>query len=110
MQEERLERRADQIEKELRDAIAVEPYPFYTDLEVTCDFCYRKTTRVRVKLVKDPNGIFDDCIACLSCIDTRNLTLSNSEKALDFEARTIAILRIRKSTQVELPDESIERR
>jgi hypothetical protein len=89
---------ADRIEQELRDAIATEPYPFYTNLDDACDFCFKPKTRLELKIVIDPREIFDESRACDDCIKKEGLVISNSDKALDYEARTIAIMRIRQGT------------
>ncbi|MGA9173640.1 MAG: hypothetical protein WBZ33_06690 [Thermoactinomyces sp.] len=89
---------ADQIEQELRDAITTEPYPFYTNMDDACDFCLKPKTRQELKIVIDPREIFDESRACMECVESEGLEISNSDLALDYEARTIAIMRIRSST------------
>jgi hypothetical protein len=93
---------ADRIEQELRDAISTEPYPFYTNMEDACDFCYQFTIREEIRIVIDPRyGYFVEVKACWDCIHGNQLKISDTERALDYEARTIAIRRIRHSTTLE---------
>lgn len=96
---------ADKIEKEIRSIIEVEPNSHYTNMKVDCSFCYQTYSRLNIRVVVDPYGWFDDGRhACFDCIEKNNLKLSDSELAIDFEARTIAITRILRSTTVELLD------
>lgn len=92
----RVERLADQIEEEILNAIREGgPQPYYTEMYLNCALCYQEKKRTELRVTKDPEQIFDEFAVCFECIAQRNLTISHSERALDFEARTFAILRIK---------------
>lgn len=97
MDHEYILRLADQIEQELRDTIATEPYPYYTDMSSFCFFCWSEKTRDDTLIVYDERS--EKCTfeskACLDCIQEKRLKVSDSEDAIDYLARTIAISRIR---------------
>lgn len=99
--EEKLKIMTDRIEAQLRKIIATEPNPIYTDLSDCCCFCNGWTTRLKLTIVEDPSGLYDDgAPACQKCIERRKLRPLNNAKALEYRARAEAILRIRKGTEV----------
>ncbi|MBA4548327.1 MULTISPECIES: hypothetical protein [Thermoactinomyces] len=92
----RVERLAEQIEAEILNAIREGgPQPYYTEMYLNCAICYQEKKRTELRIAEDPDQIFDEFAVCFDCIARRNLMLSHSERALDFEARTLAILRIK---------------
>lgn len=108
LKEEKLRMLTDRIESQLRKAIATDPNPIYTNLSDCCYFCNTWTTTLRLTIVEDPSGLYDDgAPACEKCIERRNLRPLDNMKALEYEARTRAVVRIRKGTGTIL---SIERR
>lgn len=89
------DRLVDQIEQEILNAIREGgPQPYYTEMYLHCSICYKKKKRTELRITKDPEQIYDEFAVCLHCIDKFDLTVSNSERALDFKARTHAIMRI----------------
>ncbi|MBA4602160.1 hypothetical protein [Thermoactinomyces mirandus] len=89
------DRLVDQIEQEILNAIReCGPQPYYTEMYLHCSICYKKKKRTELRITKDPEQIYDEFAVCLHCIDKLNLTVSKSERALDFKARTYAIMRI----------------
>lgn len=96
---DKLKMLTDRIEAQLRKIIAQDPNPVYTDLSDCCCFCNRWTTCLHLTIVEDPSGLYDDgAPACQKCIERYNLKPLSNAKALEYAARTEAIMRIRRGT------------
>ncbi|SEN11735.1 hypothetical protein [Lihuaxuella thermophila] len=80
------------IERELRDMIMKGPQHSLTSLTAFCACCLEFRHRKDVRLVKMAG---DELSVCLGCINKRGLTESGSTEALEYQERTLAILKIR---------------
>ncbi|SEN67477.1 hypothetical protein [Lihuaxuella thermophila] len=88
---------ANKIERELREAILIEPHPCYTKMELYCEVCLKTKSRLELRLVvPDEKRVVDDYMACHDCIKQQNIRVPDAERSLEFEVRTIAIIRIRR--------------
>lgn len=94
--QELINRLADKIEQALRRTIATDPHPCYTRIDSFCYYCLKVKPRTEIRLlVKNPDNLVDDDQICVDCIERNNVEIPDSERSLEFEARTLAIMRIR---------------
>lgn len=98
---EKIKRLADIEEQRLRKIIATDPHPAYTAMDDYCDVCYQRLNRIHIRIVEDFKDLDDTGIkGCLNCIKNHNLKVLDNKKALEYEAMTEAIRRIKKGTQI----------
>lgn len=82
----------DSIERYYRKLMHLNPLPPSTDF---CAYCFTTKDRRVMHICEPAKSYIGEMPACRDCIEKLNLTISNSEEALDYDARTKAILRIR---------------
>jgi hypothetical protein len=70
------------------------PEPYLTDLTGYCRFCGSRKSRTGLKLVLDLDTDLE-LPACFQCIEEQQLPVSTTRNALEFEAITQAILRLK---------------
>lgn len=90
--EELIRQLALKIEDELRDTIMKGPHPSLTSLTAFCACCLEFRHRKDVRMVKMEG---DEFPICLDCMEKRKWKESDSIEALEYQARTIAIMRIK---------------
>ncbi|SEN39998.1 hypothetical protein [Lihuaxuella thermophila] len=86
---------ADKIERELRQTIMTHPQPCLTENYAFCEVCLNWTWRKDVRLVVEGPGDTISKRVCKDCIQKHQIQVPDCESSLEFEARTIAIERIR---------------
>ncbi|SEN51988.1 hypothetical protein [Lihuaxuella thermophila] len=91
-QEEFIKQLSYKIEEELRDMIMKGPHPSLTTLVAFCQVCLNFRDRRDCALVDLPGG---ETLVCKMCREKRGLKESQSSEALEYQAMTLAILRIR---------------
>lgn len=90
--EELVQKLADEIEEELRDLIIKGPHPSLTSLTAFCSCCLDFKHRKQIRMVQVQG---DELPFCLDCMKKKGRKESDSIEAMEYQARTIAIMRIR---------------
>jgi hypothetical protein len=87
---------ADKEEKILQKLLNYAPQPHLTGLMDNCSLCYKKTHRLHIRIVEDPEGLFEDGVkVCKKCAEKCGLSELLNEKSASYHGLTEAILRIR---------------
>ncbi|SEN66972.1 hypothetical protein [Lihuaxuella thermophila] len=90
--DELVQKLADEIEEELRDLIMKGPHPSLTSLIAFCSCCWDFKHRKEICLVQVEG---DELPFCRDCMKKKGRKESDSMEAMEYQARTIAIMRIR---------------